>query len=360
MKTYYKTTKILILSAFLIFTGKCYSQEILNPSYIINNQSDTIKGMGVMGKNQKYCFFHKDGDKDTICYNPREISAFRIIDGSYYISMQIPEKDTISWYFLEYLVDGEIDLFALHNEQSFYIKNDTSKIIELNDHLSKTMNIDGWDYGIKDLTYLGYLRYYMQDAPQLFKKIDNIGRLSQQNMVKLAVDYHNAVCDDYKCINYTKRKADRSYSLEAIGGYNYHNNYISPYGSILFHITPTRFYRHIYLSLGILYSDQIYRDKKEKFEVDYLNDNSVHYHYTIKLSGSLKFVLGNRKLKPFISFGLLYGSIPALQGGLSYPISKCYELSLKGSIDGFPGESRNEFNNSFGHSICIGVAYKIK
>jgi hypothetical protein len=44
----------------------------------------------------------------------------------------------------------------------------------------------------------------MQDAPNLQSKINDIKKPGHQNLIKLAEDYHNAVCEGEKCIIYAK------------------------------------------------------------------------------------------------------------------------------------------------------------
>jgi hypothetical protein len=336
---------------FLCFKNT-YSQKDYVASYIIKNNLDTVFGFGIISLDQKYCLFKKNNDSVVVKYNPGDIDALRIINGKYYKSMQIPfDTDSLRWCFLEYLVDGEIDLFALDYDRKFFMKKENEPLIELNDRKSYNKKIDGVEYNIHDTKYLRYMKYYMQDAPQLLPKIEKLDRLYQSNLVNIAVDYHNAVCKNYECINYTKKITKQFIKIESAFGINYHNRYYSPFISTLFHLVPFTRQEYFFIVIGLLYSDKPHYMKE--------NDEIDKYDYNITFSGSCEFVIGKKRIKPILSFGYIYEYGPTIQTGLIYSISNRFELIMKGAYDGYPFYSKLYFNNSFGHSLSLGFIYKL-
>lgn len=63
-----------------------------------------------------------------------------------------------------------------------------------------------YDQGVKDVgnkkvfyestKHIGFLKFYMSDAPKLQSKIQTIKKPEHQNLINLAEDYHNEVCKD--------------------------------------------------------------------------------------------------------------------------------------------------------------------
>ena len=132
MKLRFSITLGLVIFCF----QSLFSQSDFSPSLIVNRQNDTIYGVGNISKNQEYCLFKKFDAKDFTKYYPNEISAFRIIDGKYFVSREIKESNgKLNWYFLEFLVDGEIDLFSISSSGRYFIKKENEDFLELNDKI---------------------------------------------------------------------------------------------------------------------------------------------------------------------------------------------------------------------------------
>ncbi|MEI6062061.1 MAG: hypothetical protein WCR72_15270, partial [Bacteroidota bacterium] len=247
--------------------------------------------------------FKKTGTQDFIKFYPDEIKAFRTINGKYYVSKRVEGiTGKPRWYFLEFLVEGKLDLYVIGNSDRFFIQKDNDSLLELNDEAAKLKKIDGLEYKIKDNRYVGVIKYYMADAPQLFPEIDHIEKLQQKDLVKLSMDYHKAVCNEYECVNYAKSIAKVQYKFEALSGANYHNAYYTPQYGGLVHISQPLRNERLFFKTGLLYSARSYARK------DFRNGT----RYNLKIPASFEYVFGKRAFKPTLDFGCPTGIYPII------------------------------------------------
>ncbi len=352
-------TEILLATFFILFlAGYSFSQSNNKPAYIIK-QSDTLFGIGKMSKNQKYITFKRSDATKFREILPKDIDAFRIIGGRYFISHQVVEyNNKLNWYFLELLVDGEIDLYAISKSVRFFIKKNDGKLIELKDNVENITNIGGSKYMKKDNRYLGVMKLYMEDAPTLFPEIDNMDRLEQRKLVKLSVDYHNTVCTDHECINYTKDIPKVTYKLEILSGVNHHNSTYTPQFGLLAYVWSPLHNERLYLKTGLIYSARPYGRRDI--------NNLEEINYNIKIPFSFEYVFGNKAFKPTLAIGFPTGIYPtvSVQGGFIVTLDQRFELSLSTSVDGIlsqmAGMQQELYNNDFGHSINFGLIYDFK
>lgn len=353
---------VIVLGILILFSQNLFSQIKIEPAYIVTNHNDTLFGVGSMSVDQKYCSFRKIGAKDFTLYYPTEIKVFRFIDDKYYVATEVKEPDTkLNWYFLEYLVDGEIDLFAIPASYRYFIKKENADFFELRDNIKHIQEIDGGTYLVQDKRYLGYIRAYMWDAPQLFSEIDKIRKLNERDLVRLSVDYHHAVCNDYECVNYTKKVLNIRTKVELVSGVTRHNRYYSPKIGVLFH-QPV-FKDKVFMKAGIIYSDQPYWKKR-------YYDKEEH-HFNLKIPFSFEYVWGGKKFKPTVAFGWPTGilgysrvfPIISLESGFIYSVTKDWEVSVNGSIDGLQNfvmdEHYSMYHNKLGHSLSLGIIYSL-
>jgi len=355
---YLRVKDLLTVLLMLLSFTYGYSQKDFKSCFIVNNHSDTIFGTGNISKNQEYCMFKKFDANEFKKLYPQDIHAFRIIGGKYYLSQQITENDgRLQWYFLEFLVDGKIDLFTITSSVRFFIKKENEPILELKDKISNLTKIDGSNYNIKDKRFIGQMKVYMSEAPALFPEIDNIDNLHQRDLVKLSMDYHKAVCNEYECVNYTKNIPNVTYKIEVLTGVNHHNNFYTPQFGILVHIWRPLRNERLYLKTGVLYSTRPYYKRIDKIE-----DKA---DYSIKIPFSFEYVFGKKALKPTLAIGFSTGIFlcSSFQAGFTYTFSEKFEFCLNGSVDGLLSQvlwgTEELFNNNFGHSLSSGLIYKL-
>lgn len=64
--------------------------------------------------------------------------------------------------------------------------------------------IDGKTYVKNDKSYIGILKYLFNETPTIAEKAEVI-KLNHKNLIQMASDYHQQVCNDKSCIIYEKK-----------------------------------------------------------------------------------------------------------------------------------------------------------
>jgi len=357
--------KILLAVVLMSSVPAMFAQSGYIPAFIINHQNDTIFGIGKMIKSQAYAYFSENEDAEYSKYYPQDIKAFRIVDGKYYVSKLIAESNGKDrWHFLEFLVEGEIELFAKSNSGKFYLAKKNEELLELDDNNKSISVIDGKEYMVQDKTYLGYLRFMMSETPELYPAIDKMKHLNQRDLVNISIDYHNMVCTDYDCVNYTKKVPDVIYKLELISGATFHNEQYAPQIGLLTHIWRPLTSEKLYLKIGIIYSDKPDYKKEQHYEnSEWKSDGE--FDYSFKFPFSIQYVFGKKAFKPTLAFGWPTGIYPlsSFQAGFTYSMSNDIEIAFSASLDGLLiyaiDDPEYYFNNKFPHSINLGLIYQI-
>lgn len=247
------------LSWILVF-GLLFSCGILNAQndyrngYIIDYKGDTLHGQidyrsdFVMG----YLCRFKDSNNEIIDFFPDDILAYRFIDSKYFVSRELNGKKV----FLEYLIKGKIDIYYLRDDigNHYYIKKEGEEFIEL-----------PYEKGIKYIgdkkvfyeskKHIGLLQYYMKDAPAFYDRINSLKSPEHQSLIKLAEDYHNAVCNDEECIIYEKSLPRIKISISPFVGfiqYKGYNQYVNELGSYIYFQAP-RTNENLYYKTGLVF-----------------------------------------------------------------------------------------------------------
>ncbi len=210
---------LILLVGLLLSTATLFSQADFRAGYIIKSEGDTIFGeLDYRGnyRMSEVCSFRKD-KKDTIThYYPNNILAYRFIDSKFYVSKDVDGTKM----FLEYLVNGKLNIYyRVDNFQAdhYYFEKDGISLTEL-PYEEIIKKKDDKDYLYKSNTHIGILTYSLSDAKGLKTEIESIKKPDHKNLITLAQDYHNIVCDGEKCIIYEKKLPPFKVDLEAYGG----------------------------------------------------------------------------------------------------------------------------------------------
>ena len=207
----------------MFLLGNATAQENFVDGFILISQFDTVRGF-INDKNYKknslYCDFRKTKTGATTRYFPSDIYGYRIDNAKYYISKAINIDATDTVYFLEYLIDGEMDFFFRQDEDKqnhFYVSKDSTQIYEL--RYSKEMTqIENQTYEWERKEFVGVLKFLTNDYPGFASEIESTIKPRHTNLVRLGEKYHNYVCKDRACIIYNKRSPFK-FSVEISGGY---------------------------------------------------------------------------------------------------------------------------------------------
>lgn len=328
----------------VIFLGLFFSTRLLvaqidfKPGFIIKTSNDTLYGeIDYRGDllMSKVCRF-KYSDNSIKEYYPNDIQAYKFIEGKYYVSKDINGKK----WFLECLIKGMLNIYYMRDNEKdhYYLDKENVKLTEI-----------PYDEGIKYIGYkqvhykttkhIGLLNYYTQDAPDFQSKIQSIKTPRHGNLIKLAEEYHNAVCKDEKCIIYEKVLPPITLELIIDLGL-ISRNYRSKEDIYAEYIRDNRnFYREIGLSFGMpRVNENMFFYIGYGFTEDLIDSSGVQYRdYRIPLIFTYQYP--KYKLHPtfgygfgFKKIGYDFAIINPLCLGLNYDLGK-YTLRSNVNLD---------------------------
>lgn len=305
------------------------AQTDFRPGYVIKVPGDTLYGeIDYRGDllMSNVCRFRNE-HKETKDYTPHDIFAYRFIDSKFYVSKDVNGKRN----FLEYLLNGEVNVYYMRDDNGdhYYINRDGEDLVEI-PYQEDIRQIGGRQVLYSTNHHVGLLTYYMQDAPQLKPKIDRMKAPSHQNLIKIAEEYHHAVCDDKDCIIYEKRQPFLKVNLEAVLGAIFLNNkaiathdllnvHDKPYyqTGVLVHFWLPRANEKLFLKTGLLYSQL---DKRNGEKINYINI-PLHIGYMAPPTYTVR---------PTFSFALL---APSYSAGVVAKVSKHVNVGVLGWAD---------------------------
>ncbi len=272
---FYRTSRVVCfwLFLFLISTeATLFSQEDYATGYVILEQNDTIYGFidqKSFKTSSNLCVFKGSHDEKPVEYTPEDIKGYQITNGKCYVAKTIPEGKDSSHVFLEYLVDGIANLYFIRDsdKDKYFIEKPGKGLIELTIE-EKELYQNGKKVIKTNNIYKGVLRYTFSDDQKLFDKID-IASLSAKDLVRITKDYHNDVCSDYKCIDYT-RDLSSSFSYAPEAGvifswmtmktsHDFTRN-LKPIYGIRFNLQPAFFSKRWSLESGIFESTNHFKE----------------------------------------------------------------------------------------------------
>lgn len=227
MKIYFlKTFRIYtvvscLFIALLLNNGQACAQSDFRSGYLITNEGDTIQGLidyrGDL-RNSKTCSFKTNSNDQVVDYKPDEIKAYRFHNSKYYLSKNIEIDSEKVQLFIEYLVDGIVDLYYLaHKNAGYYLlEKEDGTLVKLETQLKNNRGNQVFKYQ----EYVGILKNAMQKYPVLFDQIDR-SKLSHQSLGQLINNYHNLACNDQECVVYTKDISKIRFNFNLTGGINW-------------------------------------------------------------------------------------------------------------------------------------------
>jgi len=324
--------KLLFILILILSTQIIFSQTDFKPGYIIKNSKDTVygkidyRGDLLMGSVCKF----KSKDNSVIEYSPNDIIAYRFIDGKFYVSRQVNNKPV----FLEFLIKGKVNIYYLRDNKGdhYYVDREGTKLKEIPYEKSITLK-DHRQYLYESKKHIGLLKIFMQDAPELQSQIEQIKKPEHYNLIKLAEDYHNSVCDDEKCIIYVKKAPLFKISLELLSGvinFNSKNeniislndkNYFN--GGLIAHVWMPRVNEKMYFRTGLLYSNIQFTESNRSIK---------------KIPIQLEYIYPKGIIQPRISYGpnfyfsQTYTTV-SLNGGINVKISKSLFVSITSDVE---------------------------
>ena len=242
-KTVMKNTGFTFI---LLLTGTLavQAQDNFKPGYIITNEHDTINGWidyRTDAQNATICKFKATENSTAQSYLPGSIDGYRFIqEGKYYISKPIKLNDVSRIVFLEFLVQGLINLYHYTDnvdllqsgDEYYFFEDESGTITTITKRPDKQIQDDkGRIIQWKDDKYKGILRYLFQDSETVMKETEQLA-FTQESMIEITKAYHDQVCTTGEpCIIFesTPDKHYTSFQFSVLGGMLlYSEAYINP------------------------------------------------------------------------------------------------------------------------------------
>lgn len=226
-----KNILLIFLVSFFFLTS--YSQRNYQEGYVITLQNDTLRG---------WVDFRSDKQNSAICtfksvptgqeqeYYPKDIYGYRYLnDGKFYVSREIEINGTKKTVFLEFLLEGIENLYYYkEGDVKYYIlENIKGELLYTSQEPEKKIFTNNGDRYMKDLKYIGVLKYYFKDHPEIQKEVDQT-QYNHESMIKLVKTYHDLVCSsDQVCTVFESKSIHDKYKtkISVYIGYNHFSGY---------------------------------------------------------------------------------------------------------------------------------------
>lgn len=209
MQSSYKMKKIAIyLVIFSWNIGSLSAQNDFRKGYIIKNNNDSIFGLiDYRGNksNANKCIFKKNEKDNKQEYAPSEIKAYRFLDSKYYVTKTINVNGLSKAVFLEYLINGIVDIYYYRDDmdEHYLVDSGDGNLYPLKNEL-KEVYVNDQKYVRKSKEYLGVLKYVFNKCPEVAKEADFV-QLDHKSLINIAHKYHERVCSGQECVVYEKR-----------------------------------------------------------------------------------------------------------------------------------------------------------
>ena len=309
-------TTILLLFLALLINSRMFAQD--KTGYIITNQSDTIHGTIINETYHINAFECNFSPLDTLSYKkyyPKDIAGYRFDSGKYYVSMSFKLDNIDTTLFLEYLIDGKLDIYFFQDNATnnrYFATRDGKRLSELL-YSKDYVVVDGENYEKETNKSAGILYALTSDKPDFQSDITKIKEPTHTKLIKFGEEYHNAICPDTSCLIYYK-KMKYKVNIELLAGVNLLNYYHQDYSK---NVLPT---------IGVKVSiNNPNFSENSFFSVGYIQDgiNTVDSTGSSFYNFCIPFSYGYYPMKKRITFGFSAGvnirsHSKKLKGSLSF------------------------------------------
>ncbi|MDA3779789.1 MAG: hypothetical protein PF487_06175 [Bacteroidales bacterium] len=285
LKTNFKHFSFIVLFFFLSIYAYSIDNTFKN-GYIISLNGDTIYGLlqnNNYYSNSKECFFIEEGSTDLTKYYPFEIIGYQFSEGKYYVSRTVELEKKNTDLFLEFLVNGELDVYFHQDDldnNHYFIEKKDQPLRELY-YLDKIVYKNGVPYSHPTTKHRGILRIYTDDSPSLEETTLNFGEPTHKNLIRFSKKYHQTICDDYQCIVYEKSMPIKvkinpvtgiDFAFEISNSIKIDDSYMPYYGFNVF-LGQNQISENIYIGLGVInYQIGNQNYLRIPFSVNYMQD----------------------------------------------------------------------------------------
>ncbi len=214
--------KILILILMvLINTISTMGQDLWEAGFVITQKADTVFGLienNDIRANIQFCNFRKTMIDPVIKYEPQDIRGYRFNDGKFYISKSIDDSEFDGPVFMEYLIQGQANIYRYVNERYFIETVDGIQELKNSEEL---VEYKGDKYINLKKEYILLLNYFMREA-NMPNQIQAV-RFNSKSLISIAKRFHERVCDDEECIVYEKSVSNMRWRYRISGGLSFNS-----------------------------------------------------------------------------------------------------------------------------------------
>lgn len=307
---------ILLLVPFLLT-----AQPDFREGYVINNHGDTLRGT---------IDYRGDLMMGSICrfldpagrireFSPDSIASYRFNDGKFYVSKDVEGHK----FFLEYLVKGLVNLYYLRNDKGdFYFIDKEGERLSAITFTEEHRYDQGVRVNYRSTSHMGLLAYYMQDAPGIKKRVEDLKKPSRSNLMNLVKDYHNTIPGGKERLEFESKKRGFYIYPELVSGAIKYSQERIPdkyffQNGVLAYIGLPSLSEKLYIKTGVMIT-QVKEISGDKFQYVHV---PLHLAYVAPET---------YRVRPFVSISLL---TPAYSAGVSVKVSKKVAIGAQGLIN---------------------------
>ena len=216
---------ILAFSLFRIAIAKSQNnrefsaqEEYYVKGYVINKNNDSIPGLidfRTDEQNGCFCYFKLSKEAPTQIFFPNDILQYRFIDENrYYVSHEITIDSIPRLVFLEYLVNGVMNLYYYKDPATFqvyyFFEDESGNMTAIRKKPDKIIDSEVHS----DNQYYGILTYLFQNYPTIRRKLSKGTTpiaYERDNMIEIVKEYHKQTCSPgQKCIVYVNNYREKN------------------------------------------------------------------------------------------------------------------------------------------------------
>jgi len=338
----------IVFLLFILGIPALYSQSDFIPAYVQTTQNDTIFGLIDYTENKSdifECRFRKTEKGSVQTFSPTEIYGYRFTDSKYYVSREIKINGALKKIFLEYLVEGTVDLYFYNDitGDHYFLGKNKLPIMEISTPRD-VVTVDGKNYERNIFIQRNLVKFYLKDCPELFSEIDQLQVCSHKSLIRLIKKYHDIQCPKDICLIYQKKLPKFRVDIQPIIGITsinpmfnfnvYDNIYSFQYGVLSYFWLPFR-NEKMFLKTGIIinhvsgYDINIYGEEQRAVKNSLKIPLQIHYQY---LSSDITPV-ASAGFNMYFSSDYSFLILPALNVGVNAKITDKLYATLSADFD---------------------------
>jgi hypothetical protein len=224
--------RLLIQTAILLMLATGLSAQIISrKAYVITNEFDTLPGfvdLKSYRSNSEACFFRESRFSQQKVFAPGDISGYRILNDRYFVSMSIPTISGSRVLFLDFLLDGILDLYYYRDSfgDNYCIEDANGRIFTLSDPEKGKEGSDENNSGGTGDNFKSILKILMNDMPGIDSRLQD-AVLSHWYLTNLLRDYHSFKVFGERAVEYAAEPKPFSFRIAPYSTFIFENYKVS-------------------------------------------------------------------------------------------------------------------------------------